>query len=142
MCNFSYPKDCHSPGFPVHHQLPEPAQTHVHRVSDAIQPFHPLSSLSPPIFNLSQHHGLFQSQFFPSGGQSIGASVSASILLMNIQTVFLYYWLVWFPCSLRYSQESSPIPQYKSINSSVLSFLYVPVSHPLMTTGKTKQNKT
>ena len=48
------------PGLPVHHQLRESAQTHVHRVSDAIQPFHPLSSPSPPALNLSQHQGLFQ----------------------------------------------------------------------------------
>ena len=48
------------PGFPVHHQLPELAQTHVHRVSDAIQPSRPLSSPSPLAFNLSQHQGLFQ----------------------------------------------------------------------------------
>ena len=47
-------------GFPVHHQLPEPVQTHVHRVSDAIQPSHPLLSPSPPTFNLSQHQDLFQ----------------------------------------------------------------------------------
>ena len=47
--------DCSTPGFPVHHQLLELAQTHVHRVSDAIQPSHPLSSPSPPTFNLSQH---------------------------------------------------------------------------------------
>ena len=48
------------PAFPVHHQLLELAQTHVHRVSDAIQPSHPLSSSSPPAFSLSQHQGLFQ----------------------------------------------------------------------------------
>ncbi|MEQ4767778.1 hypothetical protein ABN071_21555, partial [Providencia rettgeri] len=57
LCN---PMDCSTPGFPVHHQLPELAQTHVHRVSDAIQPSHPLLSPSPPTFNLSQHQGLFQ----------------------------------------------------------------------------------
>ena len=51
--------DCSTPGFPVHHQLPEPTQTHVHRVGDAIQPFHPLSCLSPA-FILPQHQGLFQ----------------------------------------------------------------------------------
>ena len=73
------------PGFPVHHQLLELAQTHVHRVSEAIQPSHPLSSPSPPAFNLSQHQGLFKSQFFASGGQSIGVSASASVLPMNIQ---------------------------------------------------------
>ena len=54
------PMDCSMPGFPVHHQLLELAHTHVHQVGDAIQPFHPLSSLSPPAFNLSQHQGLFQ----------------------------------------------------------------------------------
>ena len=54
------PMGCSTPGLPVHHQLPEIAQTHVHRVGDAIQPSHPLSSPSPPTFNLSQHQGLFQ----------------------------------------------------------------------------------
>ena len=55
------PMYCSTPGFPVHHQLQELTQTHVHRVGDAIQPSHPLLSLSPPAFNLSQHHGIFQS---------------------------------------------------------------------------------
>ena len=53
------PMDCSTPGFPVHHQLPELTLTHVHWVSDAIQPSHPLSP-SPPVFNLSQHQGLSQ----------------------------------------------------------------------------------
>ena len=52
--------DCSMPGLPVHHQLPELTQTRPHWVSDAIQPSHPLLSPSPPTFNLSQHHGLFQ----------------------------------------------------------------------------------
>ena len=54
------PMDRSMPGLPVPHQLPEFTQIHVHRVSDAIQPSHPLSSLSPPAFNLSQHHSLFK----------------------------------------------------------------------------------
>ena len=54
------PMDCSIPGLPVRHQLPEPTQIHVHRVGDAIQPSHPLSSPSPPAFNLSKHQGLFQ----------------------------------------------------------------------------------
>ena len=54
------PMDCSIPGLPVHHQLPEFTQTHVHRVGDAIQPSHPLLSISPPTFNLSQHQGLFK----------------------------------------------------------------------------------
>ena len=56
VCN---PMDCSTPGFSVHHQFLDLAQTHVHRVGDAIQPSHPLSSPSPPAFNLSQHQGLF-----------------------------------------------------------------------------------
>ena len=54
------PMDCSTTGLPVHHQLLEPTQTHVHQVSDAIQPSYPLSSPFPPAFNLSQHQGLFQ----------------------------------------------------------------------------------
>ena len=82
------------PSFPVHHQLPELAQTHVHRVGDATQPSHPLSCPSPPVFNLSHHQsGSFpMSQYFTSGGQSIGPSASATVLPMNIQD--------WFPLGL------------------------------------------
>ena len=57
LCN---PMTYRMPGLPVHHQLLEPTQTHVHCVSDAIEPSHPLSSPSPPTFSLSQHQGLFQ----------------------------------------------------------------------------------
>ena len=93
LCN---PMDCSTPGFPVHHQLPEFSQTHVHQVGDAIQPSYPLSSPSPPAFNLSQHQGLFQmSQFFASGGQSIGVSASASVLPMNIQDWSPLEWTGW-----------------------------------------------
>ena len=80
------PMNCSTPGFPVHHQLPELTQTHVHLVGDAIQLSHPLSSPSPPAFNLSQHQGIFlMSLFFTSGGQSIEASASASVITINIQ---------------------------------------------------------
>ena len=76
----SNPMDCSMPGFPVHHQLPEPTQTHIHWVSDAIQPSHPLSSPSTLAFNLSQHLGLFPvSPFYTIGGQSIGVSASTSV---------------------------------------------------------------
>ena len=54
------PMNLKTPGLPVHHQLPEFTQTHAHLIGDAIQPSHPLSSPSPPAFNLSQHQGLFQ----------------------------------------------------------------------------------
>ena len=87
------PMDYSTPGFPVHHQLPELTQTHVHWISDAIQPSHPLSSPSPA-FNWSfPASGSFQmSQFFVSGGWSIGVSASASVLPMNIHN--------WFPLGL------------------------------------------
>ena len=85
----SYPTLCDSmdctPGFPVHHQLPELAQTQVHRVGDAIQPSNPLSSLSPPAFNLAASGSFQMSQYFESGGQSIAVSASATVLPVNIQ---------------------------------------------------------
>ena len=73
------------PGLPVHHQLPEFTQTHVHQVGDAMQPSHPLSSPSPPALNLFQHQGLFKWVSLASGGQSIGVSASTSVLPMNTQ---------------------------------------------------------
>ena len=81
------PMNCSTPGLPVHHQLPEFTQTHVHQVGDTIQPSHPLSSPPPPPLNLSQHPGLFQ--LFESGGQSIGVSASTSVLPMNTRTDLL-----------------------------------------------------
>ena len=85
MSNSLQPHDRSMPGLLAHHQLPEFTQTHVHCVSDAIQPAHPLLSPSHPALNLSQHQGLFQSWIFTSDGQSIGASASASVLPVNIQ---------------------------------------------------------
>ena len=80
------PMDCSTPGFPVHHQLPELAQTHVHLVSDAIQPSHPLSFPSPPTFKSFPALGSFPvSQFFTSDSQGVGASASASVLPKNTQ---------------------------------------------------------
>ena len=91
------PMDCSMPGLPDHHQLPEITQTHVHWVGDAIQPPHPLSSLSPPAFLQSfPALGFFQmSQLFMSGGQSIAVSASASVLPMNIQDWFPLGWTGW-----------------------------------------------
>ena len=80
------PHGLQTPGFPVHHQLLKLAQTHVHLVGDAIQPFHPLSSPSPLAFNLSQHQGPFPlSHFFPSDRILELPSASASVLSMHIQ---------------------------------------------------------
>ena len=114
-----------TPCFPLLHCLPEFAQTHVHWVNNAIQPSHPLSPSSPPALNLSHHQGLFQMTWlFPPGSQSIGASVSASVLPMNIQG--------WFPLGLTglISLQSEGLSRVfsntssKSINSLALSFLY------------------
>ena len=83
LCN---PMDFSTPGFLVHHQLLEFTQTHVHWVGDAIQRSHPLSPLSPPAFNLSQHQGLFQWVLsLHQVAKSITVSASTSVLPMNIQ---------------------------------------------------------
>ena len=103
LCN---PMDCSMSGLPVHHKLPEFAQTHVHWVGDAIQPSYPLSSPSPPALNLSQHQGLFQwVSFFASGCQNIG--VSASDLPINIQDCYPLGFIS--PCSPRDWATRKPI---------------------------------
>ena len=86
------PMDCSTPGFPAQHLVLELGQTHIHRVSDAFQSSHPLSSPSSPVFNLSSIRVFSKSQFLASGGWSSVASASASVLLMNIQH--------WFPLGL------------------------------------------
>ena len=116
--------DCSTPGFPVHHQLPEFTQL---MSIESVMPSNHLILCRPllllPSIFPSVRVFVQMSQFFASGGQSIGVSASASVLSMNIQD--------WFPLGLtglislqsRDSQESSPTPQFKSINSSALSFL-------------------
>ena len=78
-----------TPGLPVHHCLPEFTQTHVHRVSDAIQPSHPLLSPSLPALNPSQHQSFPMSQLFAWGGQSTGVSVAPSTYLSYNQIYFV-----------------------------------------------------
>ena len=124
LCN---PMNCSTPGLPVHHQLPEFTQTHVHRVIDAIQPSHPLSSPSPPAPNPSQHQGLFQ---WVSSSHEVAKVLEFQLhhhsLQRNSRVDLLQNGLVGSPCSPRNSQGSSPTPQLKSISSSVLSFLHSP----------------
>ena len=87
------PMDCNISGLPVHYQLLEFTQTHVHWVGDAIQPSHPLSSPSSATFSHSQHQGLFKwVSFFASGGQCIRVSASESVIPMNIQDWFPLGW--------------------------------------------------
>ena len=111
----------------VHHQLPDLTQTHAHWVNDAIQPSHPLSSPSPPTFNLSQHQSL--RQWVNSSHQVAKVfyfQLQHQSLQCTFRTDFPYNGLVGSPCSLRDSQKSSPTTQFKSINSLMLSFLYSP----------------
>ena len=114
-------------GLPVHHQLLEFTQTHVHRVSDAIQPSHPLSSPSPPARNPSQHQSLFQ---WVNSSHEVAKVLELQLkhhsFQRNPRADLLQNGLVGSPCSPRDSQESSPTPQFKSINSSALSFLHSP----------------
>ena len=120
------PMNCSMPGLPVHHQLPEFTETHVHRVSDDIQPSHPLSSFFSCPQSLPASESFPMSQLFAWGGQSTGVSALASVLPEKSQGWSPSEGLVGFPCSPRDSQESSPTPHFKSINSSALSFLHSP----------------
>ena len=121
------PMNRRAPGLPVHHQLPEFTQTHVHPVSDAIQPSHPLSSPSPPapippslrVFSNESTLRMRWPEYW-------SFSFSITLLPKNTQDYFLENGLVGSPCSPRDSQESSPTLQFKSINSLVLSFLHSP----------------
>ena len=102
-------------------------QTHVHQVGDAIQASYPLSSPSPPALNLSQHRGLFK--WVSSSHQVVKVlefQLQHQSFQWTLRTDLLYDGLVGSPCSPRDSQESSPTPQFKSINSSMLSFLHSP----------------
>ena len=113
------PMECSTTGFPVYHQLLELPQTHVHQISDAIQPCHPLSSPYPPA------SGSFPvSQFFTSGGQSIGASASASVLPVNIQDWFPLWWTGWISlqskrCSRVFSNTTVQKHQFFGIQLSL-----------------------
>ena len=122
------PMDCSTAGLPVYHQLPEITQTHVHWVSDMIQPSYPLSSPSPPAFNLfSINIRVFSSESahrirwpeYWSFSFSISPSSEYSGLISFRLTGLI-------SLCLRFSQESSPAPQFKIISSSILSLLYGP----------------
>ena len=114
------------PGFPVHHQLPEFVQTHVRWINYTIQPSHPLSSPSPPAFNLSQHQSLFQ---WVGSLHEVAKILELQCQHQSFQWVFkvdfLQDWLVWPPHCPRDSQESSPTPHSK-VNSLALSLFHHP----------------
>ena len=123
-----------TPDFPVLHYLLEFAQTHVHWVSDAIQPSHPLSSPPSSALNLSQHQGLFQ---WVRSSHQVAKVLKLQLQRQSFEWIFrvdfLYDWLVW-SCYPSDSQESSPAPQF---NTSAFSLLYGPTLTSHTTTGKT-----
>ena len=130
--------DCCMPGFLVHHQFQEFTRTHVHRVSDAIQPFHPLSPPFPPALNLSQHQGLFK---WVSSLHQV-----AKVLEFQLQ----HQSLQWTPGLMSFRMDwldllavqgiLKSLLQHHSSKASILgcsAFFLVQLSHPYMTTGKT-----
>ena len=132
------PMDCGMPGFPVHRQHPEPTHTHVHCVGDALQPSHPLSSPSPPTFNLFQHQGLFK---WVSSLHQVAKVLEFKLQHQSFQwifrTDFLQDGLAGSPCSPRDSQESSTNHSSKALIPQRSAFFIAQLSHPYMTTGKT-----
>ena len=135
LCNHM---DCSTPGLPVHHQVPELTQTHVHRVSDAIQPPHPLLSPSPPAFNLSEHQGLFQ---WVSSSHQVTKVWSFSFSFSPSNE---YSGLISFRIDrldlLAVQGTLKSLLQYHSSKASILqhsAFFTVQLSHPYMATGKT-----
>ena len=132
------PMNRSTPGLPVHHQLPELTQAHVHRVGDAIQPSHPLSSPSPLTFNLPASGSFPMSQFFTSGSQSI-KSFSFSISPSNENSVLISFRMNWLDL-LAAQVTLKSLLQHHSSKASILrssAFFIVQLSHPYMTTGRT-----
>ena len=131
------PMNCSMPGLPVHHQLPEFTQTHVHRIGDAIQPSHPLSSPSPPAPNPSQHQSLFQ---WVSSSHKVAKVLEFQLQHQSFQ---------WTPRTglfrmdlldlLAVQGTLNSLLQHHGSKASVLrhsAFFMVQLSHPYMTTGK------
>ena len=136
---FVTPMDCSTPGFPVHHQLPEFTQTHVHLAGDAIQPSHPQSSPSPPALNLSRHQGLFQ---WVSSSHQV---VKILELQLNISpssecSGLISFRIDWFEV-LSVQRTLKSLLQHCSSKASIFqcsAFFMVQLLHPYTTTGKTR----
>ena len=129
------PMDCSTPGFPVHHQLLKLAQTHVHRVSDAIQPSHPLSFPSPPALNLPRHQGLFQ---WVSSSHQVAKVSELQLQSFQWKSGLVSFRTDWFDL-LEVQGTLKSLLQHHSSKASVLwcsPFFMVPLSHPYVTTGK------
>ena len=131
------PMDWSTPGFPVHHQLLEPTQTHVCLVSDAIQPSHSLSSPSPLTFNISLHQGLFK---WASSLQQVAKVLELQLQHQsNEHSGLISFRMDWLDL-LAVQGTLKSLLQHHSSKASILwcsAFFIVQLSHPYMTTGKT-----
>ena len=133
------PMDCSMPGFPVHHQLSQPTQTHVHRASDAIQPSYSLLSPSPPAFNLSQCQGLFQ---WAGSSHQVAKVLEFQLQHQSFQWIFRTDFLPrieWFDLFAVQGTLKSLLQSHRS-KASILrcsAFFIVQLSHPYIITRKT-----
>ena len=132
------PMDCSTPGLPVHHQLPEPTQTHVHLVCDAIQPPHPLSSPSPPAPSPSQHQRLFK---WVSSSHQVAKILEFQLQHQstNEHPGLISFRMDWLDL-LAVQGTLKSLLQHHSSKASILqcsAFFIVQLSHLYMTTGKT-----
>ena len=130
--------DCSKPGFPVHHQLPEPTQTHVRCICDAIQPSYPLSSPSPPVFNLSQDQSIF---LWVSSSHQVAKVLELQLQHQSFQRFsgLISFRIDWLDLHAVQGTLKS-LQQHHSSKVSILqhpAFFIVQLSHPYMTTGKT-----
>ena len=126
------------PGFPVHHHLPEFTQTHVHRVSDAIQPSHPLSSPSPPASNATQHQSLFQ---WINSSHDMAKILEFQLIIIPSKEIsaLISFRMNWLDL-LGVQGTLKSFLQHHSSKASILqdsTFFTVQLSHPYMITGKT-----
>ena len=130
------PMDCSMPGFSVHHQLPELTQTHVHWVSDAIQPSHPLLSTSPPAFNLSQRQDLFQ---WVSSLHQEAKVLELQLQLQSFQWILrtAFLWMDWFDFLAVQGILKILLQHHQTSILQRLAFFMVHLSHPYMTSRKT-----
>ena len=129
--------ECSTPGFPVLYHFPEFAKTHVHRVSDAIRPSHPLPSPSPPALNLSQPKGLFQWVSFLHYAVNV---LELQLQHQSLQCIFRIdsFSIDWFDLAVQGTLKN--LIQHHNSKASILrssAFFIVQLSHPYMTTGKT-----
>ena len=129
---------CSIPGIPVHHQLLEFTQTHVHWVGDPIQPSHPLLSPSPPAFNLFQHWGLFQ---WVSSSYQVAKVLEFQLQHQSFQWIFglISFWMGWLDL-LAVQGTLKSLLQHHGSKASILwgsTFFIAQLSHPYMTTWKT-----